>query len=102
MNSNDYIYPDVDPSRRPDPLFCALLSGCCFVGLGQMAAGQVSKGLTHLVFSILLIAVTGGLLAPFIWLATIVDAYVIASRLRQGLPVRMWESCTDPAYSPPL
>lgn len=69
----------------------ALLSLFCLAGLGQMLLGQVGKGLTILLGSIVLATVTGGMSALVTQVLITVDAYQIGTKLRQGRPVGKWE-----------
>lgn len=73
------------------PLTAALLSICCPLGLGQFMLGQHAKGATIFVFSVLLGAVTGGVGSFALGVVIAMDAYAIASKLRQGRSVGQWE-----------
>lgn len=82
------IYPN---ASRPSPFVMALLSGFVFTGLGQMIMGQVKKGSLLLIGSILLALMTGGISLFITWPLTVVDAYLIARKLREGQAVGYWE-----------
>ena len=84
----DMIYPK---GSTPEPILMGLLSGCCITGLGQIILGQVMKGVIILVGGIIIGGVTMGIAAPFIWIASGIDAYLIAKKLKDGKPVRQWE-----------
>ena len=81
------IYPPAGVSGG----VAALLSLFCLAGLGQMVLGQVGKGLTILLGSIVLAAVTGGMSALVTQILVAVDAYQIGRKLQQGRPVGKWE-----------
>jgi TM2 domain-containing membrane protein YozV len=85
---NDLIYPPTSPN---EPLTMALCSGCCIAGMGQMALGQVGKGLVILGGSIVLALMTGGVSAFLTWPLSAVDAFLIAKKLRDGHAVAKWE-----------
>jgi ribosomal protein L40E len=79
------------PAVPRNPVFMALLSGCCFAGLGQIVLGQTKKGLAILIGAILFAAVTHGIgIFPF-WIVFAVDAYLIAKKLKHGQSVGQWE-----------
>ncbi len=64
------------------------------IGLGQIILGQTAKGIVILVGSILFVICTCGygiFLAPIVWLISGLDAYKIATKLKQGDAVGSWE-----------
>lgn len=81
------VYPSVPP-RSP---VLALLLSILVIGVGHMYIGQVTKGVA--LFIVALIA--GVLILPHaamgIWIFGLLDVYIIARKLRRGLPVRQWE-----------
>ncbi len=64
-------------------------------GLGQIIMGQSAKGfcmmLAAIFLGIPLIILTFGVAIPLIWAVSAVDAYKIATKLKQGSPVGAWE-----------
>jgi TM2 domain-containing membrane protein YozV len=83
----EMVYPS-DPPRNP---LIAFLLSFLVIGVGQMYAGQVTKGvglfILALIISVLIVphAVLG------VWIISVCDAYCVARKLRRGLPVRQWE-----------
>lgn len=80
-----------DPPK--DPVMMCVLS-VLLVGLGQILLGQTAKGITILAGTVALVIFTcgwGALLAPFIWLISGLDAYKIATKLKDGHSVKQWE-----------
>ena len=75
----------VMPSNPPkDPVLAAFLSFMLAGGGGQIYIGQVKKGVGIIIVSLVLSCVGIGLIT---WLLGVVDAYVIANRLKSGVPV---------------
>lgn len=94
VGEEQLVYPS-DPPK--DPVMMCVLS-VLLVGLGQILLGQTAKGITLLFGALLggcvLGLVTLGLgffLVPIIWLASAIDAYKIANKLKEGTPVGKWE-----------
>ncbi len=94
VGEDQLVYPS-DPPK--DPVMMCVLS-VLLVGLGQILLGQTAKGITLLVsviFGGCIIGVLtlgfGLILVPVIWLVSGIDAYKIASKLKEGTPVRKWE-----------
>ncbi len=85
--SPDLVMPS-DPPR--DPTVMAILS-FLLPGLGQIILGQNVKGIVLLVlyFGVGYATVCVGSLPVLI--VAIIDAYQIATKLRNGQPVRQWE-----------
>lgn len=80
----------VMPSEPPrDPGIVAFVS-LLIPGLGQVMVGQTKKGFAVLGGSVLLAALTGFILMPFVWIAVAVDAYQAARTLKRGDPVDEW------------
>lgn len=85
------------PPQPKDPIVCALLG--LVPGLGQIIAGQVLKGLAILVLAPVVLVIgavlTLGLFfyigVPLFPLLSAVDAYLVATKMKQGLPVGDWE-----------
>lgn len=77
------VYPD---KRKTSPIVAMLLS-IVLVGLGQMINGQLIKGLLMLVTAMVLGALTGGVAGIVIWVISGIDAYICASKLKQGRPI---------------
>lgn len=74
-----------------DPMLMALLSGCCIAGLGQIVLGQVTKGIALLLGNMVLAVMTLGVSALLTWPLMGVDAYLVASRLKEGKAVGEWD-----------
>lgn len=74
-----------------DPLTMALLSACCIAGLGQILLGQVTKGVAMLLGSIVLAVATAGISALITWPLMGIDAYMVASRLKEGCVLGEWD-----------
>lgn len=68
-----------------DPLVAGLLS-LVLPGLGQLVAGQTTKGVVMLILGFLTCGL-GGLLN----LALALDAYLIAQRVRRGETIQEWQ-----------
>lgn len=80
-----------DPPK--DPMMACVLS-VLLVGLGQIVLGQTSKGVAMLTGTFVFVLLTcgwGAIFAPFIWLFSGVDAFKIATKLKNGHSVRQWE-----------
>lgn len=54
----------------------AAVASLLIVGLGQMLQGRVSRGIIWLLGGIVLSILTGGIIAPLIWIGAAVDAYM--------------------------
>jgi TM2 domain-containing membrane protein YozV len=82
----------IAPSNPPhDPLLVALLSGCCFAGLGQIVLGQIKKGVIVLIITIVVVIGTFGIGAIVLYPVFAVDAYKIAKKLKAGQSVDEYE-----------
>jgi len=68
-----------------------LLSLLCITGAGQMFNKQVLKGLVILIVALIAAGITGGVSILVIYPAAAVDAYMIASKLNRGQPVKSFE-----------
>ena len=88
----------ISPSSSPkDPILMAVLS--FFIPwLGQLVIGQVAKAivmflLTPMIFGLFVIATLGmGLVVwPFIGLIAVIDAYLLAKKLKEGRAISAWE-----------
>jgi hypothetical protein len=82
-SSGKQIHPT---GKTMDPVLAALLS-FLIVGLGQIVLGQTIKGIVMLVVVIF----TFGFGMLLIWPVAIIDAYLIAQKLRRGQSVGEWE-----------
>ncbi|HZS47445.1 MAG TPA: hypothetical protein VFC63_20410 [Blastocatellia bacterium] len=72
------------PANPPkDPILALILSLLLLGGAGQIYIGQVTKGIVIMVGTL----VTCGLVG----ILGIIDAYMIANRLKEGHPVDEWE-----------
>jgi len=84
----------VHPSEQPkDPVLMGVLSAL-IPGLGQIILGQTAKGIVMLVVATFLTVGTCGwglLLYPLNWVVSGLDAYKIATKLKQGNPVGGWD-----------
>jgi TM2 domain-containing membrane protein YozV len=83
---SDLIYPKTPP-LSPHLCWLNLLLG----GLAQIIYGQVGKGLVILSVIILSNLILPVLLAVFIGIASIIDAYMTGAYLKQGKPVGKWQ-----------
>jgi TM2 domain-containing membrane protein YozV len=82
----------IQASQPPkDPLLMALLSGCLIAGLGQMVLGQVKKGITVLILTVLVAIMTAGIGALIMYPLMALDAYSITKKLKEGKSVGEWE-----------
>lgn len=91
----EHLYKDPEKLIWPKPpderkRFGTLLS-FLLLGLGQMYLGQVVKGLSVLVGTVILGAATMGTLVFPIWVAGIVDTYKLQKKLGSGQPIHEWE-----------
>lgn len=77
------VYPD---KLKVSPAVAMILS-LLLVGLGQMINGQLIKGLLIFVVAVILGVVSGGWLAPVIWILSAIDAYMCANKLKRGKPI---------------
>jgi len=79
------------PKNPPTEPAVACLLSFLIVGLGQIILGQTQKGLVMLLAAFVLGAVTFG----GVWVVTLpismIDAYLIAKKLKQGNSVGEWE-----------
>lgn len=73
------------------PMSAVLWNICCLMGLGQFMLGQHAKGAAIFVFSYLIAGVSVGFAVPVLWIVVGMDAYAIATKLKQGRSVGQWE-----------
>lgn len=81
MNSTMQIQPSTPPK---DPIIAAVLSLFLLGGVGQLWLGQQKKGIILIVASVLLWCVGLGFVPQLIGA---IDAYQIATKLKNGSPV---------------
>ena len=86
-HNSGFVSPSV-PAKSPTT---ATLLSCLINGLGQMYLGQVGKGVLWILGGSFLIIFTGGILALPIWIATMIDANLIAKKLERKETVGKWE-----------
>lgn len=92
--------PQIHPKSPPtEPIIAALLS-VVIPGLGQIIAGQTTKGIVVLIVSLFAFTVlfVGGViiifpccLIPFVPIVPALDAFLIAKKLQEGKSVGEWE-----------
>jgi hypothetical protein len=83
-------YPSL-PAESKSPAVAALLS-FLLVGMGQVYLGQVEKGLTMLIVVLLLMfKVVLGPLGVVILLLNVLDAFLLARKLKKRKRIRKWE-----------
>jgi TM2 domain-containing membrane protein YozV len=82
------IYPRNPPY---DPTLITILSTLLWTGLGQIVLGQVAKGCVMVVGSGALACCTCGVSLLVTWPLGAIDAYRVATKLREGRPVGEWE-----------
>lgn len=70
----------IQKASAKNPVVAAILS-FVIAGVGQMYNGEMKKGLLMLGGTIILGALTGGILAIAIWLWAIYDAYTVAKEM---------------------
>lgn len=81
----------IRPSRNAlHPAVAGLLS-FLLIGLGQMVMGQVGKGVVMLVVALILGVLTGCFACLITFPVSVIDACLIASKLRSGQAVGKWE-----------
>ena len=68
--------------KRP---WLAALLGILVVGVGHMYLGEWGKGIGLLVISLILSVITGGLLAPVMWVVSCLWAYSDAKKLNAAI-----------------
>jgi len=69
----------------------ATLLSCLIPGLGQIYLGQLWKGIAIIIGQVILSIISGGVLSIPIWIAVMIDAYRIGTKLNQGKVVSEWE-----------
>jgi hypothetical protein len=79
------------PVGGTTPLLAALLGLFCLTRIAQMLMGQIGKGLFILVAAVVLSAFTGGAALIVIHPLVSIDAFMVASRRREGYIVGPWE-----------
>jgi RNA polymerase subunit RPABC4/transcription elongation factor Spt4/TM2 domain-containing membrane protein YozV len=77
-----------DKTKSPST---ATIISCFLPGIGQVYLGQVKKGLAIFAGSVVLGLISGGTLSVVVWIAAMVDAYLIGKKLAQGQTVDTWE-----------
>jgi len=78
----------IPPANPPkDPIVAALLSLFLFGGVGQLFLGQQKKGIILIVASTVAWCVSVGTLGWIIQLIGAYDAYMIATKLKEGKSV---------------
>lgn len=81
----------VSATNTKSPFVAGLLS-FLMVGMGQIYIGQLEKGLTMIAIVLLLIVtVVLGPLGLLILIFNVVDAFMLARKLNQGMTVRKWQ-----------
>jgi TM2 domain-containing membrane protein YozV len=79
----------VSPATPPkDPIIALILSLLLLGGAGQIYLGQTTKGIVLIVASALLSCVGIGVI---VWILGIIDAYQIATMLKNGQSVGEWQ-----------
>ena len=68
-----------------------ILSLCCITGFGQIYNKQAMKGIAILLASILFGVFSGGISFLITWPLSVIDAYLIATKLNRGQAVGEWE-----------
>ena len=100
----------IHPQSRICPPVLALLLSFVLPGLGQLLVGQIAKGIAVIAGKVILDSVASGLMVSLIdknadqFLLVIltvipyvydsiasVDAYALASKLKRGKPIRLWQ-----------
>lgn len=81
--SGKLIYPS-NPPQSPHLAWINIL----IPGLSQILMGQTAKGIVLLVSSYVLLVVGIGAL---VWLASIIDGYLVGQVLQSGRPVGEWQ-----------
>jgi TM2 domain-containing membrane protein YozV/RNA polymerase subunit RPABC4/transcription elongation factor Spt4 len=76
--------------KAKEPWLMALLS-FFITGLGQMILGQVKKGAVWLIGGFLLALFTAGFSALIIIPLVVIDAFLIAKKMKEGKEVGEWE-----------
>jgi TM2 domain-containing membrane protein YozV len=78
FSSTTQIQPH-DPPKKP--IVVAIVSLLLFGGVGQIHLGQTKKGIFFILATIALIPIGIGFI---VWIAGIIDAYVMAEKLQKG------------------
>jgi len=79
----------IPPSTPPkDPIIALILSLLLLGGAGQIYLGQTTKGIVLIVATALLSCVGVGVI---VWILGIIDAYQIATALKNGQTVGEWQ-----------
>jgi TM2 domain-containing membrane protein YozV len=71
--------------KRP---WLAALLGILIVGVGHMYLGEWAKGIGILLISLILSAISGGILAPVMWIVSCVWAYSDAKKINEAIIVK--------------
>jgi hypothetical protein len=75
----------------PNPVLMALLGLCIVAGIPQIVLGQKTKGWVCLLVGIAITVPAGGLPMLILLPLNAIDAYLVAKKIKQGLPVTEWE-----------
>jgi len=79
----------VQPATPPkDPIIALILSLILAGGAGQIYLGQTTKGIVIIVLSVVLSCIGIGVI---VWILGIIDAYQIATMLKNGQAVGEWQ-----------
>ena len=79
----------IPPANPPkDPVLALILSLLLLGGAGQIYLGQTTKGIVLIVATALLSCVGIGVI---VWIVGIIDAYQIATLLKNGQSVGEWQ-----------
>jgi TM2 domain-containing membrane protein YozV len=79
----------IPPTNPPkDPVLALILSLLLLGGAGQIYLGQTTKGIVLIVATALLSCVGIGFI---VWIVGIIDAYQIATLLKNGQSVGEWQ-----------
>ncbi len=81
----------IDGSTQIEPLLAALLSGCCFAGIGQVVNGQLAKGVFLMFTCAALAMATGGATSIPVNILLAIDAFRIGGKKKQGKEIEQWE-----------
>jgi len=88
----EIIYPETCFGWIPPGwVFAIATFGIPFLPIGYMNMGQWKKGLAYLAmfFGTGIVTMGGG--AVLTWIFSVVDVWVLATRLRYGHPIGQWE-----------
>ncbi|HEV7403582.1 MAG TPA: zinc ribbon domain-containing protein [Chthoniobacteraceae bacterium] len=83
--SSDLLYPR-NPALSPHLCWVNIL----LCGLAQMIHGQAGKGVVIFIAWFIGVAL-GGIGGLIVWIAAMIDAYMVGKTLRAGVPVGKWQ-----------